>query len=473
MKRSHKDAREDKRPTCSDGADCKMSSVVHFSQYRHLTADVSSSSKKEKEEDIPNAYFLTTVRGIPDEYNEPRMAVGIQEILSCLEGNLQKSAQFNYMFDIPWLIEQYPGNKRSSIPILLVHGDKGAGKAELDRTARLYGNVSLIQAKLDIPFGTHHTKMMLLLYDVGIRVVVHTANLIPRDWSQKTQGVWMSPIFPKGKESSQFQTDLIAYLSAYRHPGLSEWIALIKEHDMSSAKVHIIASVPGKHMGSSMHHWGHMKLRQKLNQHGPSSSHVTRDWNILAQFSSIGSLGSDSTKWLTGEFLTSLSSTRPQLQSLVKPRLSLVFPSVENVRQSLEGYPAGGSLPYSSKTALKQEYLRQMVHQWKAGKTGRSRASPHIKSYARVSPDNKDVAWLLLTSANLSKAAWGAFEKKGSQLMIRSYELGILLLAESHSNQLQVPYDLPLTSYRSDDEMWMWDKAYNKPDAHLQLWKPS
>ena len=31
-------------------------------------------------------------------------------------------------------------------------------------------------------------------------------------------------------------------------------------------------------------------------------------------------------------------------------------------------------------------------------------------------------------SANLSKAAWGALEKKGIQLKIRSYEIGVLFL---------------------------------------------
>lgn len=29
---------------------------------------------------------------------------------------------------------------------------------------------------------------MLLLYDCGMRVVIHTANLISNDWHQKTQG---------------------------------------------------------------------------------------------------------------------------------------------------------------------------------------------------------------------------------------------------------------------------------------------
>ena len=30
--------------------------------------------------------------------------------------------------------------------------------------------------------------MMLLAYTEGMRVVIHTANLIPKDWDQKTQG---------------------------------------------------------------------------------------------------------------------------------------------------------------------------------------------------------------------------------------------------------------------------------------------
>jgi len=35
---------------------------------------------------------------------------------------------------------------------------------------------------------------------------------------------------------------------------------------------------------------------------------------------------------------------------------------------------------------------------------------------------------LCFCSANLSKAAWGALEKSGTQLMIRSYELGVLFV---------------------------------------------
>ena len=33
-----------------------------------------------------------------------------------------------------------------------------------------------------------YSKMMLLEYREGLRVVIHTANLIHKDWDQKTQG---------------------------------------------------------------------------------------------------------------------------------------------------------------------------------------------------------------------------------------------------------------------------------------------
>lgn len=38
-------------------------------------------------------------------------------------------------------------------------------------------------------YGTHHTKMMILHYENGLRVIIHTSNLVEKDWSQKTQGL--------------------------------------------------------------------------------------------------------------------------------------------------------------------------------------------------------------------------------------------------------------------------------------------
>ncbi|XP_064427539.1 tyrosyl-DNA phosphodiesterase 1 isoform X3 [Mirounga angustirostris] len=383
----------------------------------------------------PFQFYLTRVSGIKPKYNSG--ALHIKDILSPLFGTLVSSAQFNYCFDVAWLIKQYPPEFRKK-PILLVHGDKREAKAHLHAQAKPYENISLCQAKLDIAFGTHHTKMMLLLYEEGLRLVIHTSNLIHADWHQKTQGIWLSPLYPRiihgthtsGESTTHFKADLISYLMAYNAPSLKEWIDIIHKHDLSETNVYLIGSTPGRFQGSQKDNWGHFRLRKLLKEHACPKG---ESWPIVGQFSSIGSMGADDSKWLCSEFKESLvtlgKESRTPGRSSVP--LHLIYPSVENVRTSLEGYPAGGSLPYSIQTAEKQNWLHSYFH------------------------------------ANLSKAAWGALEKNGTQLMIRSYELGVLFLPSafgldsfkvkqkffSESKEpaaaFPVPFDLPPELYGS------------------------
>ncbi|XP_007526890.1 tyrosyl-DNA phosphodiesterase 1 [Erinaceus europaeus] len=445
----------------------------------------------------PFQFYLTRVSGIKPKYNSG--ALHIKDILSPLFGTLVSSAQFNYCFDVDWLIRQYPPEFRKK-PILLVHGDKREAKARLQAEAKPYGNVTLCQAKLDIAFGTHHTKMMLLLYEEGLRVVIHTSNLIRDDWHQKTQGMWLSPLYPRiahrshmsGESATHFKADLISYLMAYNSPLLTEWVDTVQEHDLSETNVYLIGSTPGRFQGNQKDNWGHFRLRKLLREHAQFMSEAA-SWPVVGQFSSIGSLGADESKWLCSEFKDSLVTLGEESRSpgTSAAPLHLIYPSVENVRTSLEGYPAGGSLPYSIQTAEKQNWLHSYFHKWSAETSGRSHAMPHIKTYMRLSPDFSQMAWFLVTSANLSKAAWGALEKNGTQLMIRSYELGILFLPSAfglYSFQVKskffsgsqepkafpVPYDLPPELYGSKDRPWIWNIPYVKaPDSHGNMWVPS
>ncbi|XP_050655029.1 tyrosyl-DNA phosphodiesterase 1 isoform X1 [Macaca thibetana thibetana] len=424
----------------------------------------------------PFQFYLTRVSGVKPKYNSG--ALHIKDILSPLFGTLVSSAQFNYCFDVDWLVKQYPPEFRKK-PILLVHGDKREAKAHLHAQAKPYENISLCQAKLDIAFGTHHTKMMLLLYEEGLRVVIHTSNLIHADWHQKTQGIWLSPLYPRivdgthesGESATHFKADLISYLMAYNAPSLKEWIDTIHEHDLSETNVYLIGSTPGRFQGSQKDNWGHFRLRKLLKDHASSIPNA-ESWPVVGQFSSIGSLGADESKWLCSEFKESMLTLGKESKTPGKSSvpLYLIYPSVENVRTSLEGYPAGGSLPYSIQTAEKQNWLHSYFHKWSAETSGRSNAMPHIKTYMRPSPDFSKIAWFLVTSANLSKAAWGALEKNGTQLMIRSYELGVLFLpsafgldnfkvkqkffagSQEPMATFPVPYDLPPELYGSKGE---------------------
>ncbi|KAL4656298.1 tyrosyl-DNA phosphodiesterase 1 isoform X1 [Arapaima gigas] len=450
---------------------------------------------------LPNdtfCFYLNRVTGIEKKFNAG--ALHIKEILSPLFGTLKESVQFNYCFDLNWMVQQYPPEFRDK-PVMIVHGEKRESKARLIQQAQPYTHIRFCQAKLDIAFGTHHTKMMLLWYEEGFRVVILTSNLIPADWYQKTQGLWLSPLYPKlpegsspseGESPTNFKSDLMDYLRSYRAPELEEWILRIGEHDLSQTRVYLIGSTPGRFLGSDMERWGHLRLRKLLRE---NAQRVVNEeaWPVVAQFSSIGSMGVDKTKWLAAEFQHTLTTLGKGGKVSTNPEISmyLVYPSVENVRTSLEGYPAGGSLPYSIQTAQRQLWLHSYFHRWSAEVTGRSHAMPHIKTYMRTSPDFTELAWFLVTSANLSKAAWGALEKNNTQMMVRSYELGVLFLpsafdmttfkvqknpfpATGSCTSFPVPFDLPPQHYTSKDQPWIWNIPYTQaPDTHGNVWVPS
>jgi len=110
---------------------------------------------------------------------------------------------------------------------------------------------------------------------------------------------------------------------------------------------------------------------------------------------------------------------------------------------------------------------------WKADSVHRTRAIPHIKTYTKINQDR--AAYFVLTSSNLSKAAWGSVTKEG-KIYIRSHEAGVLFLPKfTHTGcrkvseagyllgrDLVLPYDYPLTKYV---------KGADNPFYHqLQTW---
>lgn len=83
--------------------------------------------------------------------------------------------------------------------------------------------------------------MAILWYDDGgIRVVLHTGNLIESDWLDRTQGLWISPKCPSNGTAADsatgFKKDLLRYLKAYELTVLQPWIERIRMCDMSVIK---------------------------------------------------------------------------------------------------------------------------------------------------------------------------------------------------------------------------------------------
>ncbi|CAM0906128.1 unnamed protein product [Alopecurus aequalis] len=461
---------------------------------------------------LPLTFRLMRVQGLPSWTNTS--AVTIKDVI---QGDVLFAVLSNYMVDIDWLLTACPSLRK--VPhVLVLHGEDGASLEHLKKSKP--ANWILHKPPLPISFGTHHSKAMLLVYAQGIRVVVHTANLIHVDWNNKSQGLWMQD-FP-WKDANDintnisFENDLVDYLRALKWPefrlnlpvagDVNINAAFFRKFDYSSSTVRLIGSVPGYHVGPNIKKWGHMKLRTVLEE--CIFDKLFCKSPLIYQFSSLGSLDE---KWMS-EFACSLSAGKAEDGSplgIGKPLI--VWPTVEDVRCSIEGYAAGSCIPSPQKN-VEKDFLRKYWSRWKADHVGRCRAMPHIKTFTRYNGQN--IAWFLLTSSNLSKAAWGALQKNNTQLMIRSYELGVLFLpktlqsvpqfscTEKRPNQdklslgkniktklvtlcwqgdeekdpsaevvrLPVPYQLPPQLYGPGDVPWSWDRRYTKKDVYGSVW---
>ncbi|CAD1475223.1 unnamed protein product, partial [Heterotrigona itama] len=404
----------------------------------------------------PYHLFFTRIEKSKETYDQPT-SITFPEILDISLGEIDKSLHINFVVDVGWLCLQYLlAGQRTDMFILF--GDR------VDEE-KLSLNITMIPIFMPTKFGCHHTKVMILKYkDNGIRVVVSTANLYSDDWENRTQGVWISPHLPPLPESANpgdgesptgFKKDLERYLNKYRVPVLTEWISVVRRADFSSVNVFFLASVPGRHTDVEYDFWGHRKLGFILSKYAKLPPDAPQ-WTLVAQSSSIGSLGPNYESWLLKDITSSMSKENPiGLKSL--PNLQFIYPSLENYKRSFDCRVGSSCLNYSLQLHSKQEWIIQ----WKATRTARDKAIPHIKSYTRISPDYKKIPWFVLTSANLSKAAWGM---DGKSFYIMNYEAGVIGSTtfpikeeEDGVPVFPIPYDLPLTRYTSEDQPFVAD----------------
>jgi len=371
-------------------------------------------------------------------------------------------------------------------------------------------------------FGTHHSKMLILLrYDDFAQVIIHTANMIEFDWTNMTQGVWRSPLLPKRYmpaslisdpigSGAKFKQDLLSYLRAYdsRRTICKPLIAALSQHDFSEIRAALVASVPTKQgvesdPDATAFGWPGLKRVLAL------VPVVSKDPEIVVQISSIATLGAND-KWLNKTLFKTMATSRSNTTS--KPKYHIVFPTADEIRESLNGYRSGGAVHTKIQTATQQkqlQYLRPFFRHWAGDEAtasqasataparreaGRKRAAPHIKTYTRFTDSTKTVIdWMLITSANLSKQAWGDPASASGDVRISSYEIGVLvwpeLLAGTPKAKMvptfktdmptfereedaavdavvgaRMPYDLPLVPYARDEDPWCATKSYDEPD---------
>jgi tyrosyl-DNA phosphodiesterase-1 len=389
-----------------------------------------------------------------------------------------------------------------------------------------------------------------------------------------TQAVWRSPklpLRPSGVTADpsivpndtsrpigsgeRFKTDLLRYFRAYGKR-LTDMTTQLIDYDFSSVRAAFIGSTPSrqkpvKARPSEQTSYGWLGLQEILSTIPITAEldQTTLPPHIVLQVSSIATLGAAPT-WLT-QFQSVLArsipslSTKPskpsiffarndasdgQQDSILRPRFNIIFPTPNEIRTSLDGYASGGSIHTKLQSQQQQkqlEYLHPLFCHWKPPSPAsnnalthqqrhalRGPAAPHIKTYMRFSStSHKTIDWAMLTSANLSKQAWGDVVSKKNEIWIQSWEAGVVvwpdLFTEPGTNTsdtvmvpvfgkdmpdpedvperklasgvdetgtgktvvgIRMPYDLPLSSYAPGDKPWCATMQYSEPDWKGLAW---
>jgi len=369
-----------------------------------------------------------------------------------------------------------------------------------------------------IPYSVHHTKMFLVGFTDGIlRVVIHTCNLRRCDVYLKSQAAYVEDFVlksPSSTATTAYEETLISYLDTYGYRKRCRWSTgsgsasaavggkksseetlarMLRRYDFASASAALIPSTPGYHhhavAGLGQQHQepvGHLALRRAVARYAadPGGGNRGRQRQdilsrpIVCQFSSIGSL---SLKWLR-ELQISMDtglSRRPEAaaaadnnnnnnnnnnnSSTTPLNLQLVYPTVEEIRSSIEGYDGGASVPGRSNNVSKP-FLSGLFYKWSASSSESSssdsnplwkgRHVPHIKTFYQFNADRRSLDWFVLSSHNLSKAAWGevqSVKKYGGErrLFVRHWELGVFVSPRLLKAKRMVPWEPPSSSRSS------------------------
>ncbi|KAH8424596.1 tyrosyl-DNA phosphodiesterase 1 [Aspergillus melleus] len=522
------------------------SSTSSSSQTPNPNQPLNSLPTTSKPKLLSSPFQLTHIRDLGSSSANNVDTVRLRDLLG--DPMIRECWQFNYLFDVDFLMQQFDEDVRALVDVKVVHGSwkrEAPNRVRVDEACSRYPNVEPIVAYMPEAFGTHHSKMMILLrHDDLAQVIIHTANMIPGDWENMCQAVWSSPLLPlqtqtqtqNGAEEasttlgtgSRFKRDLLAYLSEYGPKKTGRLVDQLRKFDFGSVRAALVASVPSKQKFGGLDSsrktvWGWPALRDVLGS-VPIQTEINQDKtpHVVCQMSSIASLG-QTDKWLKDVFFRSLSLIKSNGTGRKSnaPKYSIIFPTADEIRRSLNGYGSGGSIHMKIQSVAQQkqlQYMRPYLRHWagdaasgsaaareRERDAGRRRAAPHIKTYIRFSnQEMNSIDWAMLTSANLSTQAWGAGVNANDEVRICSWEIGVVVwpdlfaedadrangsvmvpcfktdVPESREEDeggkasvrvgLRMPYGLPLVDYAADEKPWCATASHSEPDWMGQTW---
>jgi hypothetical protein len=350
-------------------------------------------------------------------------------------------------------------------------------------------------------YGSFHSKMAILFFQRGVRIIVTTANFIPKDFDTRVNSVFVQDFPLKGgvgevsmrvgdvgevsmreeDRSNNNRDDFCDYLSGYldRIIGhcttsgdtlLRRVIGRLPSYNFSGADARLVASCPGDHVNEDTKRWGIGRLQELLSQQYIHPPEPDEEDVLVMQVSSISSMRDNAC--LVDEYAKHMMTTAPpkcrcgqQASKLYKKvglfkggepffccaltkcmfhqwyeryeryEIEVVWPTVDCVRWSPEGWSSGGAIPAHRKHVFDDNKNGGVTYkagfkgrfcQWDGAVAGRAMMTPHNKCYLRYrrpkgwtsragleeqeqGQGEQKIEFLFLTSSNLSQAAHGVY----------------------------------------------------------------
>ncbi|KAJ3732045.1 tyrosyl-DNA phosphodiesterase-domain-containing protein [Lentinula guzmanii] len=424
------------------------------------------------------------------------------------KGEIAFAILSTFALDLPWIYSLFD----PSVPVIMVSQPESSGKASVKNALPNWIKTTPF---LKGGYGCMHMKFMLIFYKTGrLRVVVSTANLIPYDWRDIENAVWLQdiPLLSRlatfdGQDKESFPYVMKRVLDNVNvAPALS--VMLKQDHpnlpirttedictrwDWTKVKVNLVPSIAGKHEGwPNVILTGHARLMKAVRNIGLQTGKGLREKNLELDYQG-SSIGSYTTQWVN-EFYHSakgesaedwLDKPKSRREKLPYPvQLKVLFPTLTTVQSSQHGERGGGNLFCKRSQWEARKFPRQLFHdsRSKAGNTlmhtkmivsiispkSTKRSTPEVINVDTESEDddndpeviNTNVGWAYLGSHNFTPSAWGTLSGSAFNpvMNIRNYELGIVfpLKDMAEVNKLAC-YERPPRKYSPADSPWQID----------------
>lgn len=415
------------------------------------------------------------------------------------DSNLSKSYLFSFQYSMPFIFANLY-SKKTLVTMVYQEG------TIIDSINKTEYNINLIPVQMK-PFSCHHPKVIINFYDNDeyIKIYLLSANLTEFEFTFNNQIVWESPkLIKKDSIDNDFKSNLIEFIKTYNKPELNfTLIKFLKNYDFNPIIGDFIYSSSGNFKNN-----GYLSLYNSLKKNHLLPSNPNEKAQLLYQTSSLGAPFANSNKVGPSNMLTNLlfplsigkkfplygTEQVRTLQKETNVQLFLIYPTLQDVRNSNFGYDSGGWSHYNPLSKNGKAQHDELLHDilYKSYSTQRKTNPSHTKFLIYSKDEFKSIEWVLFTSCNLSKSAWGNVKLDLSSVNGMNFESGILISRKHFKNgiklipttigenkflkqdeiAIELPFKLPPEKYSPTDEPWIFSKEHLEPDLKGQIHQP-